>query len=62
MVKKLLFAVMLITMASTCIATPEMFSERRVEAKEYTNSLGMKMLRIDPGSFEMGSVPGRDFR
>jgi hypothetical protein len=31
------------------------------EAKEYTNSLGMKMLRIEPGSFEMGGELNRDY-
>ena len=61
MVKKLLLAVSIISMASSCIAVPGLFTERTLEEKGYTNSLGMKMLRIEPGSSEMGSMFGRDF-
>ena len=28
---------------------------------EYTNSIGMKFVRIEPGSFDMGAVAGADF-
>jgi len=31
------------------------------DAKEYVNSLGMKMIRVEPGSFMMGSNLGRDY-
>ena len=29
--------------------------------KEFTNSIGMKFVRIEAGSFQMGSVEGGDF-
>jgi len=31
------------------------------QAEEFVNSVGLKMVRIDPGSFEMGSTLGRDY-
>jgi len=31
------------------------------EKKQYTNSIGMKFVRIEPGSFMMGSAEGGDF-
>ncbi|MHC4526587.1 MAG: SUMF1/EgtB/PvdO family nonheme iron enzyme [Planctomycetota bacterium] len=38
-----------------------LFSARASQAEKFTNSLGMKMLKIEPGSFEMGSDMGRNF-
>ncbi len=42
MVKKLLLTVLIISIASSCIAVPGLFTERTLEANGYTNSLGIK--------------------
>ena len=33
----------------------------RLQAEEFVNSVGIKMVKISPGSFEMGSTLGRDY-
>ncbi|MHC4682990.1 MAG: SUMF1/EgtB/PvdO family nonheme iron enzyme [Planctomycetota bacterium] len=44
-----------------CLLWAGLFTAGTLQAHEYTNSLGMKMLRIEHGSFEMGSTLGRDY-
>ena len=41
------------------LAQPD--TKGKYQAQQYVNSIGMKMIRINPGSFEMGSTMGRDY-
>jgi formylglycine-generating enzyme required for sulfatase activity len=38
-----------------------LLAEGTPQAKEFVNSMGIKMVKIGPGSFEMGSTLGRDY-
>jgi len=38
-----------------------LFTARTLEAEGFTNSVGLEMVQIKPGSFEMGSDMGRNF-
>jgi formylglycine-generating enzyme required for sulfatase activity len=38
-----------------CFATAGIVSAKMPTGKEYTNSLGIKFVRVEPGSFEMGN-------
>jgi len=44
-----------------CLVGSGLFTAGTSQANEFTNSVGMKMLSIEPGSFEMGSTLGRDY-
>jgi len=48
-------------MLLVCLLAAESFTAQTLQAEEFTNSAGMKMLKIKPGSFEMGSTLGRDY-
>ena len=39
-----------------CVLACPLWSAEVPKTKEYTNSIGMKLLRIEPGSFEMGQL------
>jgi formylglycine-generating enzyme required for sulfatase activity len=57
-------ATLTITVMFTVISLPLPSSAqagRLPRGKEYTNSIGMKFVRIEPGSFMMGSPEGGDF-
>jgi len=45
----------------TLVAVPSACGAAAPERRSLTNSLGMTMVRIEPGSFTMGSVAGGDF-
>jgi formylglycine-generating enzyme required for sulfatase activity len=44
-----------------CLAGAWLFAGSTSQADEFVNSVGIKMIRIGPGSFEMGSTLGRDY-
>ena len=44
-----------------CLVGSALFTAATSQANEFTNSVGMKMVGINPGSFEMGSDMGRNF-
>jgi formylglycine-generating enzyme required for sulfatase activity len=50
-----------LTLYASFLAAAWLFKAGTLEAKDHTNSLGMKMLAIEAGSFEMGSDMGRNF-
>ncbi|MHC4575473.1 MAG: formylglycine-generating enzyme family protein [Planctomycetota bacterium] len=50
-----------LALVAACLLGTGLFTAGTLEAEEFTNSLGMKMIRIRPGSFEMGSTLGRDY-
>ncbi|MHC4665947.1 MAG: formylglycine-generating enzyme family protein, partial [Planctomycetota bacterium] len=44
-----------------CLAGAWLSAGRTSQADEFVNSVGMKMVKIGPSSFEMGSNLGRDY-
>ena len=48
------FMICIAIMASTVMHEP--VSAEMPAAKQYTNSIGMKFVRIEPGTFEMGQL------
>jgi len=46
---------------AACLPGAGFFATEASQTEEFTNSVGMKMIRINPGSFDMGSTLGRDF-
>jgi len=44
-----------------CLAGTWLFAEGTSQTQEFVNSVGIKMVKIGPGSFEMGSTLGRDY-
>jgi formylglycine-generating enzyme required for sulfatase activity len=53
-VKKSLLIVLLLVVAAS-------YGADAPKTKEYTNSIGMKFVRIQPGTFRMGQANGGDF-
>jgi len=46
---------------AVCLVCTVLFGATTSKAEGHTNSLGMKMLSIEPGTFEMGRTAGRDY-
>jgi formylglycine-generating enzyme required for sulfatase activity len=50
-----------ITLLCTLILTTAAYGARMPDSKEFTNPIGMKFVRVEPGSFLMGQPEGGDF-
>ncbi|MHC4638607.1 MAG: hypothetical protein ACYTBV_14080 [Planctomycetota bacterium] len=49
--KRILFGVIIVIILSMAAVSGDIPT-----AREYTNSIGMKMVRIEPGTFQMGQL------